>query len=288
MATLTEIRTRIASVKSTQQITKAMKMVAAAKLRKAQEKIIATRPYASKLQEVVSHLISKVENGEHPYMVDRPVSKVLLVIVTADRGLCGGFNANLIREASTILEASKDIEISIFVIGKKGYEHFLRRDYTIFDQKTNFFNQLNFQDAAEIVTKLVSAYNEGLFDKIEILYNEFKSAVRQDIALEQMLPLVKDVEEEQSSSKMDYLYEPGREEILDSIIPKQLNMQMWKVLLESNASEQGARMTAMESATENAEELITTLTLHYNRARQAAITKEISEIVGGAEALKEK
>ncbi len=288
MATLTEIRTRIASVKSTQQITKAMKMVAAAKLRKAQEKIIATRPYASKLQEVVSHLISKVENGEHPYMVDRPVSKVLLVIVTADRGLCGGFNANLIREASTILEASKDIDISIFVIGKKGYEHFLRRDYTIFDQKTNFFNQLNFQDAAEIVTKLVSAYNEGLFDKIEILYNEFKSAVRQDIALEQMLPLVKDVEEEQSSSKMDYLYEPGREEILDSIIPKQLNMQMWKVLLESNASEQGARMTAMESATENAEELITTLTLHYNRARQAAITKEISEIVGGAEALKEK
>ena len=288
MATLTEIRTRIASVKSTQQITKAMKMVAAAKLRKAQEKIIATRPYASKLQEVVSHLISKVENGEHPYMVDRPVSKVLLVIVTADRGLCGGFNANLIREASTILEASKDIDISIFVIGKKGYEHFLRRDYTIFDQKTNFFNQLNFQDAAEIVTKLVSAYNEGLFDKIEILYNEFKSAVRQDIALEQMLPLVKNVEEEQSSSKMDYLYEPGREEILDSIIPKQLNMQMWKVLLESNASEQGARMTAMESATENAEEMIAALTLHYNRARQAAITKEISEIVGGAEALKEK
>ncbi len=178
--------------------------------------------------------------------------------------------------------------MSIFVIGKKGYEHFARRDYTTFDHKINFFNHLNFQDATEIVTKLVSIYNEGLFDKIEILYNEFKSAVRQDITLEQMLPLMKDVEEEQLSSQMDYLYEPGREEILNSIIPKQLNMQMWKVLLESNASEQGARMTAMESATENAEDLIGTLTLYYNRARQAAITKEISEIVGGAEALKEK
>jgi len=288
MANLREIRTRIASVKSTQQITKAMKMVAAAKLRKAQEKITATRPYASKLQEVVSHLLSKVENGGHPFMMDRSVSKVLLVIVTSDRGLCGGFNANLIRETISILDASKDVDMSIFVIGKKGYEHFVRRDYNTFDHKINFFNHLNFQDATEIVTKLVSVYNEGLFDKIEILYNEFKSAVRQDITLEQILPLVKDGEEEQLSSKMDYLYEPGREEILNSIVPKQLNMQMWKVLLESNASEQGARMTAMESATENAEELIGTLTLYYNRARQAAITKEISEIVGGAEALKEK
>jgi len=287
MATLREIRTRIASVKSTQQITKAMKMVAAARLRKAQEKIISTRPYASRLQEVATHLISKFENGGHDFMVEKPVSKVLLVVVTADRGLCGGFNANIIREASTILDTSKDVDISLFVIGRKGHEHFARRDYNIFDKKINFFNHLNFQDAKEIVSNLVSAYNEDQFDKIEILYNEFKSAVRQDITREQILPLVK-IEEEDTSSKMDYLYEPDREEILNSIIPKQLNMQMWKALLESNASEQGARMTAMESATENAEEMIATLTLHYNRARQAAITKEISEIVGGAEALKEK
>ncbi len=287
MATLREIRNRIASVKSTQKITKAMKMVAAARLRKAQEKITSTRPYASKLQEVVTHLISKSENGEHAFMMERPVSKVLLVMVTADRGLCGGFNANIIREASRIVDTSKDVNISIFIVGKKGYEHFSRRDYTIFDHKINFFNHLNFQNAVEIVSDLVSVYNEGQFDKIEILYNEFKSAVRQDITREQILPLVRN-EENDSSSKMDYLYEPGREEILSSIIPKQLNMQMWKVLLDSNASEQGARMTAMESATDNAEDMIAALTLHYNRARQAAITKEISEIVGGAEALKEQ
>jgi F-type H+-transporting ATPase subunit gamma len=287
MATLREIRTRIASVKSTQQITKAMKMVAAAKLRRAQESIMATRPYASKLQDIVTHLISRSENGEHPFIEDRPVSKVLLVVVTSDRGLCGGFNANLFREATNILEREQDVEYELFVIGKKGYEHFARRDYSISDHKINFFNQLDFQDAVDIVSRIVPVYREGHYDRIEILYNEFKSAVKQDIALEQVLPLVKQTDEE-TKTQMDYLYEPGREEILETIIPKQINIQVWKVLLESNASEQGARMTAMESATDNAEELIDTLTLHYNRARQAAITKEISEIVGGAEALKEK
>jgi F-type H+-transporting ATPase subunit gamma len=287
MATLREIRTRIASVKSTQQITKAMKMVAAARLRKAQEKIISTRPYAARLQEVMFHLISRSENGGHVFMTEKPVSKILLVLVTADRGLCGGFNANLIREAQRIINAGQDVEFSLYIIGKKGYDFFIRRNYAIFDHKINFFNHLQFHDATEIVSNLVSVYQDGQFDKIEVLYNEFKSAVRQDITVEQVLPLVEQ-EEEESKSQMDYLYEPGREEILNSIVPKQLNIQMWKVLLESNASEQGARMTAMESATENAEELIATLTLHYNRARQAAITKEISEIVGGAEALKEK
>ena len=288
MATLREIRTRIASVKSTQQITKAMKMVAAAKLRKAQEKILATRPYAQKLKNVVGHLIARIENNRHPMLVTRPAEKFLLVIVTSDRGLCGAYNANIIRHAVTQIKSYTDKEVSIYVIGKKGLEYFSRRDYKIFNQKINFFNQLNFQDAIEIVANLVEVYSKNHFDRIEILYNQFKSALRQDITLEQFLPFMPDEEMMQSASQVDYLYEPGKDDILKVIIPKQLNIQMWKVLLESSTSEQGSRMTAMESATDNAEDLIAELTLHYNRARQAAITKEISEIVGGAEALQEK
>jgi F-type H+-transporting ATPase subunit gamma len=288
MATLREIRTRIASVKSTQQITKAMKMVAAAKLRKAQEKILATRPYAQKLKDVVGHLMARVENSRHPMLVTRPAEKILLVIVTSDRGLCGAYNANIIRHAVTHIKSYTDKEVSIFVVGKKGLEYFSRRDYNIFNKKINFFNQLYFQDAVEIVMNLVEAYSKNHFDRIEILYNEFKSALRQDITLEQFLPFMPDEEMMQSASQVDYLYEPGKDDILKMIIPKKLNIQMWKVLLESSTSEQGARMTAMESATDNAEDLIGELTLHYNRARQAAITKEISEIVGGAEALQEK
>jgi len=287
MATLREIRTRISSVRSTQQITKAMKMVAAAKLRKAQEKIIATRPYAMKLQEVAAHLVSRMESIQNPYTVERPVEKLLLVVVTADRGLCGAFNASLIREAEQKVASYKEVEVSLYPVGRKGYEHFVRRDFNIFAHKINFFNSLSFSDATDLVSACSQAYLNFQFDRIEILYNEFKSAIRQDIRTEQLLPIVKFEEEKAVSSKIDYLYEPSKEEILKIIIPKQLNIQMWKVLLESNAAEQGARMTAMESATENAEEMIETLTLHYNRARQSAITKEISEIVGGAEALKE-
>jgi F-type H+-transporting ATPase subunit gamma len=287
MATLREIRTRISSVKSTQQITKAMKMVAAAKLRKAQERIIATRPYATKLHDVVAHLVSRVEPGQNPYLLERLVEKVLLIIVTADRGLCGAFNANLIREAQIRIQSYKDTEVSMYMVGRKGYEFFKRRDFNIIKNKINFFNHLSFADATEIISNCVPAYLDGQFDRIEVLYNEFKSAIRQDIQTEQILPILKNDDKEAPASQVDYLYEPSKEEILRSIIPKQINIQMWKILLESNASEQGARMTAMESATDNAEELIATLTLHYNRARQAAITKEISEIVGGAEALKE-
>lgn len=287
MATLREIRTRISSVKSTQQITKAMKMVAAAKLRRAQEKIIATRPYAMKLQEVAAHLVRHMESVAHPFTIERPVEKLLLVLVTADRGLCGAFNANLIREAEQKVQSLKDVEVSLYLVGRKGYEHFARRDFNIFAHKINFFNSLTFSDATDLVSTCSQAFLNASFDRIEILYNEFKSAIRQDIRTEQFLPIVKFEEEKAGPSQIDYLYEPSKEEILKVIIPKQLNIQMWKVLLESNAAEQGARMTAMESATDNAQELIETLTLHYNRARQSAITKEISEIVGGAEALKE-
>jgi F-type H+-transporting ATPase subunit gamma len=265
-----------------------MKMVASAKLRRAQEKIIATRPYAKKLQSVVGHLIARVENSNQELLNKRSVEKILLVIVTADRGLCGAFNANIIRKAMTHIDSHADKEIALFVVGKKGFEFFTRRDFKIFNKKINFFNHLEFYDATDIASSLIESYSSGQFDQIEILYNEFKSAIRQDVVLEQYLPFVPDEDMKESASKVDYLYEPGKEEILRLIIPKQLNIQMWKVLLESNAAEQGARMTAMESATDNAEDMIAQLTLHYNRARQAAITKEISEIVGGAEALKEK
>jgi len=288
MATLGEIRTRITSVKSTQQITKAMKMVASAKLRRAQEKIFATRPYANKLQSVVGHLIARVENSDHELLKKRPVDNILLVIVTADRGLCGAFNANIIRQAEAQIQSYGDKNVALFLVGKKGLEYFSRRDYTILNKKVNFFNHLDFQDATEIASSLIESFSTSEFDQIEIFFNEFKSAVRQDVRLEQFLPFAPDEEMKESASTVDYLYEPGKDDILRVIIPKQLNIQIWKVLLESNAAEQGARMTAMESATDNAEDMISQLTLHYNRARQSAITKEISEIVGGAEALKEK
>ena len=288
MATLREIRRRISSVRSTQQITKAMKMVAAAKLRRAQENILATRPYAQKLGETMAHVISRLENRTTPLLIERPVEKVLVVVVTADRGLCGAFNSNLIRFAAGQINSYKDVEVQVYTVGRKGYDFFSKRSFSLNGQKVNFFNHLNFEDALYISGHLRRAYENKQFDRIEIVYNEFKSAVQQKIVTEQFLPFLPDEEMIKQSSRIDFLYEPDKASILPELIGRALNIQIWKILLESNAAEQGARMTAMESATENAEDLIDTLTLHYNRARQAAITKEISEIVGGAEALKEK
>jgi len=288
MATLREIRRRITSIRSTQQITKAMKMVAAAKLRKAQEKILATRPYANKINETISHVMAKIENSQEPLLQVHPVEKILIVVVTADRGLCGAFNSNIIRYADNLIKSYSDKEVSVYPVGRKGHEYFSKRDFNIYKHKINFFNHLVFEDASEIVEGLVALYENREFDKIEIVYNQFKSVIQQNITLEQFLPFIPDEELMQQPSSIDFIYEPSREGILDTLIPKQLNIQTWKILLESNAAEQGARMTAMENATDNAEELIGFLTLTYNRARQAAITKEISEIVGGAEALAEK
>lgn len=243
-----------------------------------------------KLNDLVSDLVSRVDPETNSFLQEPPLKRILLVVVTADRGLCGAFNTNLIREAELKIKSYKEAEVFVYPIGRKGAEFFRKRNYTIFDRKINFFNHLSFADATEIVGNCRKAFLDSRFDRIEVLYNEFKSAIRQEIQTERVLPILK-AEEDQaatsSRSQVDYLYEPSKELILKTILPKQLNIQMWKVLLESNASEQGARMTAMESATDNAEELIESLTLHYNRARQAAITKEISEIVGGAEALKE-
>jgi F-type H+-transporting ATPase subunit gamma len=288
MATLRDIKRRIAGVRNTQQITKAMKMVAAAKLRKAQAAILNTRPYAARLAETIAHLVARIEESQIPLLQHRECKQVLIVVVTADRGLCGAFNSNLLRFAVSRINAYKHEAVTLYPVGKKGHDFFIKRAYPIHTYKIQFFNSIAFADAIEIVENLVPAYISGLFDKIEIVYNEFKSAMRQDITVEQMLPFIPDPEMVQTSSTMDYLYEPNQEQILNHIIPKHLGVQMWKILLESNAAEQGARMTAMDNATENANELIERLTFTYNRARQSAITREISEIVGGAEALKEK
>jgi F-type H+-transporting ATPase subunit gamma len=220
-------------------------------------------------------------------MQKRPVAKVLLVVVTADRGLCGGFNGNIIRKTLDRISDYSETEYALYTIGRKSYEFFKKRNYPVHAHKINFFNQLEFEDAIEISRNLVSMYQSGEFDRIEIIYNEFKSAISQLVIVEQFLPFVPDPEIEEVPSQIDFIYEPGKKEILNQVIPKDLNVQAWRILLESNAAEQGARMTAMENATSNAEEIVEKLTIFYNRSRQATITKEISEIVGGAEALKE-
>ncbi len=288
MANLREIRKRISSVKSTQQITKAMKMVAAAKLRRAQENILSFRPYAYELRNLIADLSAKVEDySQVPLMARRPVNKVLLVVVTADRGLCGAFNSNIVRHAAERIQKYPEAEVQLFMVGRKGLEFFQHRPVTINGQKINFFNDLSFGDALDLSETILKIYQEQNFDRVEFIYNEFKSAIRQDVVVEQFLPFVPDEELEKSSEQVDFIYEPDKLSILNAVIPKHLHVQVWRILLESNAAEQGARMTAMENATENAEEMIHDLTIYYNRTRQASITTEISEIVSGAEALKE-
>ncbi|GAB4368600.1 MAG: ATP synthase F1 subunit gamma [Calditrichia bacterium] len=285
MATLREIRRRINSVRSTQQITRAMKMVASARLRKAQERILAARPYAYQIDEMIRHLIATIEVPESPLLEEREAQRVLIVAVTADRGLCGAFNSNIIRHVLEQIDYHRDKEYSLICVGKKGYDFFKRRHYPIEQNYIRFFNELDYSHARMISDYLVGKYERRETDLIEIVYNEFKSAVQQNVIVEKYLPL--SVEEfGERKTGMDYLYEPDKPTLLNSLLPRHLNMQIWRILLESNAAEQGARMTAMENATDNAEELIEHLTLNYNRARQSAITKEISEIVGGAEALR--
>ncbi|GAB4329794.1 MAG: F0F1 ATP synthase subunit gamma [Calditrichia bacterium] len=285
MATLREIRRRIGSVKSTQQITRAMKMVASAKLRQAQDKIMAARPYARKIDEMIQHLLTHSPDLTDPLLQSRETQRVTLVAVTADRGLCGAFNSNIIRRTLQQIEQHKDKEVELVCVGRKGYEFFNKRGYRIAGHFVRFFNNLEYGHALQITDYLVERYRSGATDRIEVVYNEFKNAAQQNLVVEKYLPLRSEGFETESYG-IDYLYEPDQEALLNAILPKHLNMQTWRILLESFAAEQGARMTAMENATDNAEEMIHNLTLHYNRARQATITKEISEIVGGAEALK--
>lgn len=285
MATLKEIKKRITAVKSTQKITKAMKMISATKLKKAQDRIIATRPYAFKMSELLSHLVEASENVVNPLMKQREVKRRLVVIVSGDRGMCGSFNSNLLKYSANYLE-ELGRETPIVTVGKKGNDYFVKRKYNIVKSYIHVFGNLNLSISNEITDYIVTGYLNNEFDLVEIIYNEFKSVVKQVVTKEQFLPLSRPTETE-GNDQVDYIYEPSSKSILEELIPKHLKVQFRKTLLESNASELGARMTAMELATKNAEDLIKYLNLLYNKARQEAITKELLEIVSGAEALKE-
>ncbi|MCB9066404.1 MAG: ATP synthase F1 subunit gamma [Calditrichia bacterium] len=284
MATLREIKTRIKSVKNTQQITKAMKMVAAAKMRRAQDRMFSARPYAEKIRELIQNLTASVENPQLELLKSRPVQNVTLVVITSDRGLCGSFNTNVIKKAVMEADAHRDLNLSIVTLGKKGYDFFRKRGYNIVDRKVDFYNDLQFAHANEIANSLIKRFITGETDAVKIIYNEFKSVARQNLVVDKLLPIsLEDFETQQTG---DYIYEPDQAAILEALLPRHIRTQVWRALLESFASEQAARMIAMENATDNANEIIRQLTLQYNKARQAAITKEILEIVGGAEALK--
>ncbi len=287
---LKEVRNRIKSVQSTQQITKAMKMVSAAKLRRAQDAIIQMRPYAQKLQEMLSNIVSNSEGGAGMNLAtERPVEKVLLILITSDRGLAGAFNANLIKLAkSTIAEKYADQQkkgnVTVWGIGKKGYEYFARANYKTSAEFRDIFLQLNFGNVQKAAQAAMKAFEAREFDVVEIIYSQFKNAATQKFELERFLPIPK-VEKKEGTAKADFIYDPSKEELIAELMPKILNTQLYKAVLDSNASEHGARMTAMDKASENANEMLRALKISYNRARQAAITTELTEIVSGAAAL---
>jgi len=284
MANLKEIRNRITSVSSTMQITSAMKMVSAAKLKKAQDAITAMRPYAEKLTELLQNLSSTLEGGVGAdFTTQREVKKVLLVAITSNRGLCGAFNSNVIKEVKNRSEFYKGKQVDVFAIGKKGND-VLTKTHTITANYSSVFDALTFDNVAEIAEELTYKFTSGEYDRIELIYNQFKNAATQIVQTEQFLPLAP-IKATTTVAAGDYIFEPSKEEIVLTLIPKSLKTQLYKAIRDSFASEHGARMTAMHKATDNATELRDQLKLTYNKARQAAITSEILEIVGGAEAL---
>ncbi len=287
---LKEVRTRIKSVQSTQQITKAMKMVSAAKLRRAQDAITQMRPYAHKLQEMLGNIVSSSE-GElgMALATERFAEKVLIIVVTSDRGLCGGYNSNLIKLTKTVIKEKYSTpqangHVTILPIGKKGYEHFAKNGYKVVDAYWSIFTALNFEKVQSAAKYAMDAFANGEYDKVELIFSEFKNAATQQYIAEQFLP-VKKTSENSSKVNADFIFEPSKEVLIAELMPKILNTQLYKAVLDGNASEHGARMTAMDKASDNANELLKSLKISYNRARQAAITTELSEIVSGAAAL---
>jgi F-type H+-transporting ATPase subunit gamma len=290
MPSLRDIRRRIGSVRNTQQITKAMKMVAAAKLRRAQDAILRARPYAEKVDEVLAQVATRAAREAHPLLQKREPRHVELVLMTSDRGLCGGFNANILRRAQRFYNENRDryARIEFSTIGRKGKEYSARRGIPSRKDYVGIFEDLRYERAKEIADELVAHYTTEKLDAVFLLYNEFKSAITQRVSLVQLLPIEPRAGvEEDALLPVDYLYEPSRTAVLESLLPRHLAMQVWRALLESQASEHGARMSAMDSASRNAADMIDRLTLYANRVRQAAITKELMEIVSGAEALKQ-
>lgn len=287
---LKEVRNRIKSVQSTQQITKAMKMVSAAKLRRAQDAIIQMRPYARKMQELLSNIVSNIEGGAGMSLAaERPVEKVLMIVITSDRGLCGAYNANLIKLTKATIaeryaEHHKKGNVTIWNIGKKGYEHFVKNKFKADATYKDIFLDLTFENVQKAAQAAIKGFNEKQFDVVEVIYSQFRNAATQRFEVERFLPIPK-VEKKEGATKADFIFEPGKEELVAELMPRILNTQLYKAVLDANASEHGARMTAMDKASDNANELLKTLKISYNRARQAAITTELTEIVSGAAAL---
>jgi len=290
VATLRDIKRRIVGVKNTQKITKAMKMVATAKLRRAQQRIVNARPYAGKISEMLSHLVTEEDIASNSFLKQREVSSICVIIVTSDRGLCGAFNTNIIKEAVRYLNEEQktgEVKLKLFTVGKKATDYFSRRDYDVISKNTGLFSSLEINSALEIYDEVLSRFQKEEFDKVVVIYNQFVSMVQQKIIVEQILPIpIKANSETGKSYAENYIFEPDQKTIFNFLLPKQLKAQFWKILLESNAAELGARMTAMDNATTNAQDLIRSLNITYNKERQASITKEILEIVSGANALK--
>lgn len=290
MATLRETRSRITAVRNTSKITQAMRMVAAAKLRRAQEAATAARPFAQKLQEILGNLSAAESDFVHPYFEARELhTSIALVVVSSDRGLCGAFNTNLLRGASARIEQIRKehpgVTITVLPVGRRATNFFRKRSEQIEKEYPEIFLKLEYHTAVDISEMASNGFLAGRFDRVEVIYNEFVSVIRQEVRTLQLLPIVPTASAPKLSHPVDYIFEPTRADILDTLLPIYLNTQVWRTLLDSNAAEQAARMMAMENATNNARDLINTLQLLYNRERQAAITKEMLEIVGGAEAL---
>ncbi len=289
MANLKEVKTRISSVQSTQQITKAMKMVAAAKLRRAQDSIIQMRPYAQKFDSILVGVSASLDTEENVYSNQRDVENVLIIAITSDRGLCGPFNSNVFKATNTVIaekyaDQFKEGGVTILPIGKKALDYFGKRDYTVEKKFALMFSHLSFDESMKAAKYAMQGFEDKKFDAIEIVYNEFKNVATQIMCTNQFLPIVAS-EEDDNTTANDYIYQPNQDTLVEHLIPSSLKIKLYKALLESNASEHGARMTAMDKATENAGDMLKELKLKYNQTRQAAITNEILEIVAGAEAL---
>jgi F-type H+-transporting ATPase subunit gamma len=291
MATLRDIRRRIRSVESTQKISRAMKLVAAAQLRRAQERIVAARPYAVKMAELLSSLVRRAEGEAHPLLVRRPAARKRLVIITADKGLCGAFNSNILRASLAFLREQGETSVTLVVVGKKARDFYRRRQYEIKSEMLGFFDRLAYSHAQELAGGLMQEYLSGEVDEVHLIYNEFRSVAVQRVKREQLLPIESaDAPDGQGGGEGaagDYIYEPSLEAILAALLPRHVTTQVYRALMESVAGEYGARMTAMEAATKNAKEMISVLSIQYNKARQERITKELLDIVGGAEALRQ-
>jgi F-type H+-transporting ATPase subunit gamma len=291
MANLKEVRIRIKSVSSTQQITKAMKMVSAAKLKRATNAIIQLRPYANKLKEILANLSASLEDGVSVFTQEREVKNVLVVVVTSNRGLAGAFNTNVIKTANLLISEKystfhKNGNLHIIAIGKKSHDYYEKRKYNVIGNNNEVFSALNFENVSLITDTIMQGFVDGTYDKVEVVYNQYKNAAMQILTVEQLLPVPKVENKDQvSANQVDYILEPSQEEIVEQLIPKNIKIQLYKAVLDSHASEHGARMTAMDKATDNAGDLLKKLKLAYNQARQAAITTELSEIVSGAAAL---